>query len=62
MKEPTITISELENLRTLIQRTTDLVEAAKMQQELNEKEKTYYEQYETKLKQLESETYFFGSK
>ena len=62
MTETTITLNELEGLRQLIARESNMVEKAKMLKELQEKEHIYYLHHEERLKELENEHYYLGSK
>ena len=58
----TVTENELEGLRSLISKTLDMVEKAKLVKELEEKEHVYSVQYEERLKVIENEKYILGSK
>ena len=62
MTETRITLNELEGLRQLISRESNMVEKAKLQKELLEKEHQYNLNYEERLKEIENEHYYLGSK
>ena len=59
----TVTQSELEYLRILLQHETNLVEAAKLQKEIHEKEETLMQLHAQRLKEIENDGKgFIGSR
>lgn len=60
--ETKITQNELEGLRQLIAKESNMVEKAKMLKDLEEKEHLYNLYYEERIKEIENEKYFIGSK
>ena len=55
MTNETITQSELEYLRIMLQRETSMIEAAKLQKELVEKEAAFDLQHAARLKEIEND-------
>lgn len=55
MTEQIVTQSDVEYLRILLTRETNMVEAAKLQKELQEKEALLYLQHEARLKEIEND-------